>query len=686
MREGFQRALVAPLALAIGLAAAGAAAAQTHPRPTRAAAPAMPAPVAAPSESAPAPISGAITLADLGMSEGLQFGELEGRRDVFVPVPQTGGVAFTAFVLIFDDVSAHDARRSLQIAVDGEVMAALPLDGHGKGRSVRMPLPPLAARDGFIKLTFIYSGAATEDRCVDGRSVGDSLLIRPESAIAFALPATAPLEVAGTLALMPRDVIVALPQRVISTSEMATALTAARSLAAGGRRVRFEQRTDALASLDSQNEMHRWSRGLVLVGPSADFSAIQKSETTFGGPASAGGIAATRIAGVPALLLTAADDGRAARLLGSPELSATRSMPATVVGAIGGLRLNSDMVHFDQLGLAPRPVEFTDRADISINIDTRKLPAGRRLARLLLDVLVAPDGGAGRAVVSVFVNNQLLGSAAAEGASAQLDLAIPDGLAGTNAALRVLIQRHNAAGECRYAPQAYPAQILGSSALVFERRDGAQDFADLGSLWTDGLEIWLPTDAAARPLSYMPLLSTIVSALSPTSAPITVKFAAADTAPHPDRPFIAVGNIPPLGAAPPVRFDRGRVAISGQNGRTLLDIGGFHAGAVAQLISAENRPGLWIRSLAGDGSLPQPRTLRLERGDVALIDDIGSSLALSTRRDSLLTIAYPEHVSWLTIAARYRPWIMGTLWIFGSALFLFGLTRMYRRGDKIGPG
>ena len=122
-----------------------------------------------------------VTLADVGFGYGLRLANLGGRREVFIPLPQ--GVEMTAseLVLTLDDVSAHDARRSLEVIVNDRSVSSLALDGHSMGRVVRIPLPDMVARDGFLKLAFLYSGAATQDRCIDVRYVGDSVTVRPES-------------------------------------------------------------------------------------------------------------------------------------------------------------------------------------------------------------------------------------------------------------------------------------------------------------------------------------------------------------------------------------------------------------------------------------------------------------------------------------------------------------------------
>jgi hypothetical protein len=111
----------------------------------------------------------------------------------------------------------------------------------------------------------------------------------------------------------------------------------------------------------------------------------------------------------------------------------------------------------------------------------------------------------------------------------------------------------------------------------------------------------------------------------------------------------------------------------------LLDLGGYANGAVAQLVSANQQPGLWIRSLAATGALPAPRDLNIDHGDVAFLDHTGVALAMSTERDTLVRIAYPDQVSWLTVAERFRSWIIGGLWLFVTAGFLLVLQRMFRR-------
>jgi hypothetical protein len=643
---------------------------------------ATPSPAPTPAPARPTGLLSTVTLGDIGFLTGFRFANLGGRREIFVPVPQ-GDESASELVLVFDDISAHEARRSLEVLVNDRSALAIVLDGKSMSRVVHVPLPRTKAKDGFHKLSILYSGAATQDRCIDVRYVGDSLTIRPETAIELDLGAADRLDVATTAALMPRDVTIVLPGRRLTPTDIATALTVARALAGSGRHLDFHHGYDGLQETPNAGEQRRWIRGIVLIGTlNETASLIQSPVATVAGPVPAfGTLAAVRIAGAPALLVSDASAVQAARLLSSPALAATRGVSAASVGELMPTELPTDRVTFDQLGVAPAQADVFGRADLTAAIDTRRLPAGTRASRILLDLMVAPDGAGEKAVVSAYVNDRLLGSTvAATGEPTHLDLALPDGLVGTSANVRAVVQRRSAQGDCRFEPQGYPAQIQGSSSVVLSPADPhADDFADLAPRWSSGVEILLPESTADQPTLSLGLVAETLGALAPENAPITAKLIGRGVAPLASNAFLAVSDAPPDGATPRVRFDRGRVVVTDRGGRKQLDLGGFVAGAVAQIVTAADHPGLWIKPMAADGKLPTPLALKLDHGDVAFLDQNGVALALSTTRDTLIQITYPDQVSWLTIAERFRSWIVACLWLIATGVLLFALQRMFRK-------
>ena len=239
----------------------------------------------APAAISPAPVTTAspsgliaeVTLADIGFVNGLRFANLGGHREIFVPLPQGGDVAASDLVLVLDDVSAHDARRNLEVQVNDRTVAAIALDGKSRGRTVRVPLGKTKPKDGYLKLSFLYSGAATLDRCIDVRYVGDSLTIGPETAVE--------VDVGPRRARRRHDGRADAARRRGRASRAAASRQArsrppsrshARSSPAAGMyvlsRLRRRCRNSPSATTDG-----RWTRGVILVGPLADAAGVVDS-------------------------------------------------------------------------------------------------------------------------------------------------------------------------------------------------------------------------------------------------------------------------------------------------------------------------------------------------------------------------------------------------------------------------
>ena len=431
----------------------------------------------------------------------------------------------------------------------------------------------------------------------------------------------------------------------------------------------------------------RWTRGLILVGPLSDTIGLVDNAGHAAGRRArraVGTIAAVRIGGSPALLVSDGSVVRAGRLFGE---SAARRWPRHRGGV--GRRRNAGHRCRPTASVSmncvwrPAEAEVFGRADLAAVIDTRRLPPGTRPTRLLLDVMVAPDGAGEKAVVSAFVNERLLGSTvAATGEATHLDLLLPDGLVGTIANVRVLDSARQRAGRLPVRAAGLSganSRLLGAGAL---RAPTARRtiFPISRRAFRKQLEILLPAAAADRPDRMLDLVAEVAAQLSPEYRAAYGRLSPPAAARRCRmRPFIAVSDMPPAGATPRVRFDRGRVAVTDRAGRTLLDLGGFAGGAVAQIVTAGDYPGLWIKPLSQDQSTPTPADLHLDHGDVAFVDGNGVALAMSTERDTVVQISYPDQVSWLTVAERFRSWIIAGLWLFATAALLLVLQRMFRR-------
>ena len=250
-----------------------------------------------------------VPFAAVGFPNGFRLSNLGGRREVYIPVPQGIELGLADLVLGYDDVSAHEARRSIEILVNDRSVASLALDGKSTGRTVRIPLATAAVRDGFLKLSFLYSGAATQDRCIDVRYVGDSMTVRSDSAVEFKIGIAGAPNIMATAALMPKEVAILFSNPAPPAADIAAALTLARSVTATGRHVTFYHGMDSMPELLDGEDKRRWIRGLVVVGAFGGIAGrldepVVTHASAAGTVAVESTLAAARIGGVPILLVT----------------------------------------------------------------------------------------------------------------------------------------------------------------------------------------------------------------------------------------------------------------------------------------------------------------------------------------------------------------------------------------------
>ncbi|MDW8313929.1 MAG: cellulose biosynthesis cyclic di-GMP-binding regulatory protein BcsB [Rhodovarius sp.] len=602
-----------------------------------------------------------IGLPDLGFQDGLVLEGLGTSRDVFFPVPRDLPVLEARLVLRAETTSLFTGRRGLSVLVNGRPVLTRPLRDGGERIEVSIPLDEadLARGNGFLRVTLRSSGALTDNRCLDLRLAGEQIAILEGTHLELRLPADAQPSAASLLQIMPREVVVLTRPGPLQPVEAAAALAAGHALAAAGRRVSFS--TLAAAGGAEQRD---WERGFVLVS--------QRDDGALG---EAGRLQVVRFAGVPALALDAGRPDLAARLLAEPWRpvaaqpaqtvnEARPRMPGETPRGIALASLRGDLAAQDA----------AERASWTIEFSARDLPPGTRPASLALDIAAAPDTAGERAVAAVFFNEVLIGSQ-------QLGLQvphrmvvpIPEGLAGLDNRVRLVVTRRARGGDCETQPAALPAQLLPSSMLRLASASGTpSDFFELAPRWRDGVTIL--TDAPITAESLSPMLALLRTHVRPGS-PLQLRPASAGPSPA---PFLAFTADPPPGVrATPVRFDRGRLRLVDREGRPLLELSAGGPSLTAQLVSTENGiPGIWVRRA---GAAAVPPALALDRGDVAFADAAGIALAFAAGRDQLVRVTYPDQPDPWTLFLLYRPWIIGGLWLALTAVFIGIFVRRWRR-------
>ncbi|MEC7258375.1 MAG: hypothetical protein VXW58_11195, partial [Pseudomonadota bacterium] len=147
-----------------------------------------------------------------------------------------------------------------------------------------------------------------------------------------------------------------------------------------------------------------------------------------------------------------------------------------------------------------------------------------------------------------------------------------------------------------------------------------------------------------------------------------------------DMPFIVVSDTDPAGSKADVRLSEGRIEIRDSAGALLFDGDGLSRIGVVQVISVNGTAGLWLKP--GQGAAPvwtEATPLRLDRGNLALLDEGGLVLATSTQAGGLVEVSYPDATRLADILERYRVWIIGGLWLLLTLVVLGVFQRLYRR-------
>ena len=136
---------------------------------------------------------------------------------------------------------------------------------------------------------------------------------------------------------------------------------------------------------------------------------------------------------------------------------------------------------------------------------------------------------------------------------------------------------------------------------------------------------------------------------------------------------ILVSQRPPIGTAPPLRFDTGPVSITNRDGEMLYDAAALDTLTAVQVMKRGDTPVLWVR--------PGPRArlpavIELDQGRIALFGPNGREIAFSPLRDHAVKIVYAsDRLRDARLAALWR-WGMVAIWLLVTVGFLFVFRRM----------
>src|SRR5205085_9982058 len=166
------------------------------------------------------------------------------------------------------------------------------------------------------------------------------------------------------------------------------------------------------------------------------------------------------------------------------------------VNAVDTPRNNdSNAVSLEYLGAKPSSFDVLSHADWNASFDIGSVAAdGKGPGTLVIDVAASPSAARTPPVVSVFMNEVLLGAKEMEahGKRERIVAPVPRYALQTRNTIRVSFVRQLASDRCRETPEPYPVSVLASSHMLLDKIEPAADFTGLMSKFASGGTLYVP--------------------------------------------------------------------------------------------------------------------------------------------------------------------------------------------------
>jgi len=268
------------------------------------------------------------------------------------------------------------------------------------------------------------------------------------------------------------------------------------------------------------------------------------------------------------------------------------------------------------------------------NTTNDRVADGKGPGTLVIDVAAAPSAARTPPVVSVFMNDVLLGAKEMEanGKRERIVAPVPRYALQTRNVIRVSFVRQLASDRCRETPEPYPVSVLPSSHMLLDKIDPSSDFTGLMSKFADGGTLLVPQSHLNDAAGTLPRVISLAAAtgLSPSKA----KFQTVADGSHPkvSGPYLAVDVIPD-GYAEGVKPEQDRLFLAGTKDHPLLDVRGLNRVGVLEVSGKGNDIGAVYRTM-GQQPPAMNKPIQLSGGNLAIMGNNGLRTEVNTHDPS----------------------------------------------------
>lgn len=582
-----------------------------------------------PADSAGVWVPRTVTFADLGFTEPVVLGYPDTIREIYLPVPPGIDLSNAQLQLNASYVRADGGRTTLVYAIDGAPVHAVGLAADRGDASATIAVDGKPRPSGFVRLNIDWRTAvARENTCADARTPGNILRIEPTSKFVFNYDGSAIRDLTTAWGSLPSSPIIQIASNKVEPAVYDAAWRVGVALERAGKRPQIR-------TADGSAQPAPQTAGMPPVPP-----ANAPADIIIAGPGSGQQVGSKEVKlvtlnGRPTILVAPDAGGQAAGLFSQIWTQAAAGTALTV-SAVDQPKNDASAVSLKYLGAKPASFDVLAHADWNATFDIGSVAAdGKGPGTLVIDVAAAPSAARTPPVVSVFMNDVLLGAKEMEanGKRERIVAPVPRYALQTRNVIRVSFVRQLASDRCRETPEPYPVSVLASSHLLLDKIEPSSDFTGLMAKFASGGTLVVPASHMNDAATTLPRVIRL--AASTGLSPVNAKFqpVADGSQPKVEGPYLAVDVVPAGVAESDVKPEKDRLYLAGTKDRPLLDVRGLNRVGMLEVHGSGDNIGAVYRTLGAQApSMEKP--IMLSGGNLAIMGNNGLRTEVNTRDPS----------------------------------------------------
>ncbi|MQT12010.1 hypothetical protein [Segnochrobactrum spirostomi] len=649
-----------------------------------------------------------VTLSDLGFNGPVLLSPIDARRELYLPVPANVAIDDATLSLGADYLKAAGGGATFVLSIDGYPVAGRSPDLASGTFKVDVGVDGAPRKSGFVRLGASWLSATDAALCGDTLATGNVVKIDPSTRFTYRYDPAAVRDLLTAWTAIPSAASVLIAGRALGAEAYDAAWRVGVALERAGKRPLFVALpavgdtvapggaaipgalagVPAFAALSGPGP-HKLANPAevgaylllnggtladiavadpaltVQIGSALDalaaeiaphgadaaaaFETLRKSaDSLAAGPAAPDEIGLAMLGGRPLIAIAPAAAGKADAIFSAfwRQLAVARSLR---VQSAEIPRNKGDSVSLTGLSTTADSIDVLASSDWSAAFALSDLSTdGKVPTSLDLDVSAAPNATPYDPIVSVFLNDYLIGAKRlyADGHPERVSADIPDYALHPTNVLRVTFTRQPVSDRC---PQAYPVTVLPSSKMTLSPAKPTPNFLGVVPRLAGASKLLLPT----RYLTDAPeTLASVVrladgAGLSPRRASLTLvngTDGGTVASAMPDAPFLALDVDLPLPKDRSATVTDGHLVLGSDPKSPLYDVEGLDRLGVIQAVPGDV-PGLLYRQVGARGPVFDG-PVRLAKGDIAVLSDAGTVAEIDSLDPAATRPAQPIESGW----------------------------------------